>query len=454
MDLFGLVNQLLGAVGAYNDDYQMPRRPYGEEEEEEFEEDEDEYPPPNLTGKFELVPHPYFDGVDGVVSSLTPLQKLIQKDDIDDVKKYLDGKEYKSTKSDYAADPFESTINRHEFSDEEYVRMTDLEVACFFGSAKCFKYILGLTKSENRFRRCSEFALFGMNNEIIECLKELGQDFKYNAQKVLKGIRHSGRKISAELFKWLLDDVKIEITMSDVLRFNDRELFEIAHQRNVPIDKHTVAFAAKCGLKEYVMEIANPENVDQETTRQHDAIMKKPEIMSGGETALFFAAEQKDFEFYKFLIDLGASPVHYLETNGLIPLVYAFNDVEFGMKVLELTNLDDYLYEHLLSESLIYNNIEMLQRIIGYEKFRPSKKIRGLACLARTKEAAEIIMKHPEIFEIAPADIAIINSKKKHRKDVIGLFKPNGGPSATLKKIDLKLMDLLENQKILAMIES
>lgn len=436
MDIFGIVNQLLDAFGAYNDDYQMPNRGDGEEEEDEFEEDEEEYPPPNLTGKFELIPHPYYDGVDEIVNSLTPLQQLIKEDNIDEVKKQLDGKEYKSEKSDYAADPFESTITRHEFGCDEYVRMTDIEVACFFGAPKCFKYILELSKSGKNYRRCSEFALFGMNTEIINTLKEMGEDFKYNAKKVFKGIRHSGRKISVELFQWLLDEVKIEITMSDVLRFNDRELFEIARSHNVPIDKHTVAFAAKCGLKEYVMEIANSENVDQETTRQHDAIMKRPQMMSGGETALFFAAEQKDFELYKFLIDLGASPVHYLETNGLVPLVYAFNDIEFGMKVLELTKLDDYLFEHLLSEALIYNNIEMLVRLCEYEKFKPSKRVRGMSCLAQTKKAAEIIMNHPDIFEVAPADIAIIEAKKKHRKEVLGIFKPNGGPSSSYFKKD------------------
>lgn len=438
MDIFGLVNQLLDHFGAYNDDFQYPNRGNGEEEDE-FEEDEDEYPPPNLTGKFNLVPHPYYDGVKGVEESLTALQKLIKADKIEEVRKKLDGKEYKPGKADYAADPFETTITRHEFSDEEYVKMNDYEVACFFGSPKCFKYLIEKCPNKQKYildKRCGEFALFSQNTEIISTLKEMGEDFKYNAKKVLKGIRHSGRKISAELFQWLLEDVKIEITMSDVLRFNDRDLFMIAYKHGVPVDKHTVAFAAKCGLFDYVKEIANSENVNQETTRQHDAILKHPEIMAGGETALFFAAEKKDFEFYKYLIDLGASPVHYLETNGLIPLVYAFNDVDFGMKVLELTQLDDYLFEHLLSEALIYNNIEMLVRVCEYSKFRPSKRVRGMACLARTKEAAEVIMNHPDVFEVAPADIDIIEKKKKHRKDVLGLFKPNGGPSASYFKKD------------------
>ena len=79
-------------------------------------------------------------------------------------------------------------------------------------------------------------------------------------------------------------------------------MFEIASSHNVLIDKHTVAFAAKCGLKEYMMEIANSENVDKETIRQHDDIMNRHQMLSGGETALFFAAEQKDFKFSGLLL--------------------------------------------------------------------------------------------------------------------------------------------------------
>lgn len=422
MDILGIVNELLTAVGAYEDDYQKPN--WGREEEDEFEEDEDEYPTPNLTGKFILPPHPNYDGIKCVESSLTPIQKLIRRDDIESLRKKIKGKQYKPGKSDYLPDPFETTIIRHEFHDES-IQMNDLEVACFFGSSKSFTYLLALTKSDKFLEGCPQYALFSQNQDIINILKTKNLDFKFNARKVLKGIRHSGQKISAELFEWLLKDVQIEISMSDVLRFNDRQLFEIALSHNVPVDKHTVAFAAKCGFRDYVMQIANSENVDQVTTIQHDVIMGLPEALSGGETALFFAAEQKDFELYKFLIDLGASPVHYLQTNGLIPLVYAFNDIEFGLKVLELTKLDDYLFEHLLSEALIYNNIEMILKLSEYEKYHLSRPVRGMACLARTKEAVEVLMNHPDVFEISPADIEVIEKKKKRRKEVLGLFKPN-----------------------------
>ncbi|KAK8834191.1 hypothetical protein M9Y10_024408 [Tritrichomonas musculus] len=71
------------------------------------------------------------------------------------------------------------------------------------------------------------------------------------------------------------------------------------------------------------------------------------------------------------------------------------------MKVLELTKFDDYLIH------------EMHVRLCEYEKFKPSKRVRGLSCLAQTKKAAEIIMNHPDIFEVAPMDVAIIEAKKK-----------------------------------------
>ncbi|KAK8834192.1 hypothetical protein M9Y10_024409 [Tritrichomonas musculus] len=69
-----------------------------------------------------------------------------------------------------------STITRHEFRYDEYVRKTDIEVACIFGAAKCFKYLLELSKSGENYHRSSEFALFGMNTEIINTLKEMGED--------------------------------------------------------------------------------------------------------------------------------------------------------------------------------------------------------------------------------------------------------------------------------------
>ena len=71
------------------------------------------------------------------------------------------------------------------------------------------------------------------------------------------------------------------------------------------------------------------------------------------------------------------------------------------MKVLEQTKLDDYLIH------------EMYAGLCEYEKFKPSKRVRGLSCLAQTKKAAEIIMNHPDIFEVAPMDVAIIEAKKK-----------------------------------------
>ena len=65
--------------------------------------------------------------------------------------------------------------------------------------------------------------------------------------------------------------------------------------------------------------------------------------------------------------------------------------------------------------------------------------MRDLACLVQTNEAAEALTSHWDIFEVASADIAIINAKK-HRKEVLEIFKPNSGPSSTcFKKYRFKI---------------
>ena len=164
------------------------------------------------------------------------------------------------------------------------------------------------------------------------------------------------------------------------------------------------------------MEIANSENVDKETIRQHDDIMNRHQMLSGGETALFFAAEQKDFKF-----------------SGLLLLFILKQTDSFHLFMLSMTSNLEWKFSNWRSLMIIW-----FMRCTWDFVSTKNSSLQNVseACLVlhkrkRQLKSSWIIPISSKLLQWTSQSLKL---RKKHRKEVLGILKPNGGPSSSYFK--------------------
>ena len=104
-----------------------------------------------------------------------------------------------------------------------------IDFCCFFGSLKCFKYLL-LNKCKIT-KETLRWSIAGGNKEIINILKENGQKFEECLETSVKYHRY-------ELTNWLNENYKCEeIILATCIEYYNFEAFFYFLEKNIPFDE-------------------------------------------------------------------------------------------------------------------------------------------------------------------------------------------------------------------------
>lgn len=125
--------------------------------------------------------------------NLNDIALSIRNDDVESLQQSLIKKNF-----DYNGKIKNSIYERCSFVNSS---IAYIEFAAFFGSIKCFKYLL-LNKA-NKTNKLAQFAVGGGNVEIIHICEQIGCNFQDTLQVAIKYHRW-------EIFKWLISTNKIE----------------------------------------------------------------------------------------------------------------------------------------------------------------------------------------------------------------------------------------------------
>lgn len=202
---------------------------------------------------------------------------------------------------------------------------TLIEYACFFGSIRIFKYLVGLgvissiNESNQNFPnkildRLGEFAVIGGNYEIIHILEDHG--VKFNEKTLLNSIKFQRNEISI----YLIDTFGIQPTIDDII---------------MSVESNNLSYF-----------------IDNFTTTLNFDNDDKQNIKNNLEKIWLTAAKYGRFEILKFLVsseldfnknvknDAGQNILHIAISNGYLNIVEFLIDKKF----IDLNHHDEFVF--------------------------------------------------------------------------------------------------------------
>ena len=212
-----------------------------------------------------------------------------------------------------------------------------IDLCCFYGSIKCFKYLL-LNDCKLKEESC-QYAVAGGNLEIIHILEQKEFDFEECLRQSIKYHRN-------EISDWLLTNYKetnnenyIETAIKSynipafLYYFINRTKEE--NEKRFPIDKnedkvfqiHKACEIGSLILTEFLIEHCNV-NIDSQD--------------KNGQTPLMIASERGYLDIVKYLIEKGANTEAKTKIDGKTALHWApkENLLEFGKYLVEHCNVN------------------------------------------------------------------------------------------------------------------
>ena len=200
------------------------------------------------------------------------------------------------------------------FDSPSFISLIDF--CCFFGSLKCFKYLL-LNKCEIT-EETLEYSIAGENQEIINILKENGHSFEECLETSVRYHRY-------ELTNWLNENYKCEpVSLPTCIQYYnlDAFLYFLEHGHSIDeIDEHgetCLHIASKIGnfqIVEYLIEKGSDINASDET----------------GKTPFYIACYHGHFPIIQYLIEKGAN----IEAYGIKLLFF----LQAKMVIFQLFNI-------------------------------------------------------------------------------------------------------------------